>query len=202
MAFALQPSLRPPPPWFVRACALAALIVAVLALGLVSHARRMPPRLLLSGPHHDLEYPRAVEREIASAKTRVWMSMFVVHPDQDGPVMALLGALAAAAERGVHVQVCLDLGTVYGTGETDTKHEAPLAWLRAHGVRALLDERERTSHAKVLIIDGERVVIGSHNWTRDALTRNREASVVLEDRGLAAELSELLAAIPGWERDY
>ncbi|MBA2482104.1 MAG: hypothetical protein H0V44_15690 [Planctomycetes bacterium] len=202
MAYALQPSLRPLPPWFTRVLALAAIIVVVLVLGLASQSRRTPPRLVLSGPHHDLEYARMVERMVASARTRVWMSMFVVRLDEDGPVMQLMKALAAASARGVRVQVCLDLGRVYSTGEVDPKHDAPLAWLRAHGVRALVDEPGRTTHAKVLIVDDERVVIGSHNWTRDALTGNREASVVLEDREVAAALSELLAGIPGWDRDH
>ncbi|MBA3709990.1 MAG: hypothetical protein H0W83_14360 [Planctomycetes bacterium] len=203
MAYALQPDMRPVPPWLKRTVALGAVVIAILVLGLVNHARRVPPLLVLSGPHHQMEYPRAVERLIASARRRIWMSMFVVHLDgSDGPVSVLMQSLADAAGRGVHVQVCLDLGSTFGTHEVDPKHERPFEWLRTHGVHVLVDEPDRTSHAKVLIIDDARVVIGSHNWTRDALTGNREASVLMEDAAAARGLSDLLRTVPGWDADY
>ncbi len=204
MAGPLQTDLRPSPPWLIRAVALAALVGALLILGLVNHARRLPPQLLLSGPHREFAYARAVERVIAAARTRIWMTMFVIHFDDDpaNPATVLLHALAAASARGVHVQVCIDLGTDRQTGEVDTKHEAALAWMQAHGIKALLDELDRTTHAKALVVDDARVVVGSHNWTREALTGNREASVVLDDPAMAKELSALMREIPGWDAGF
>jgi phosphatidylserine/phosphatidylglycerophosphate/cardiolipin synthase-like enzyme len=120
----------------------------------------------------------------------------VLRPD-DGVIGSLLDGLVAAAARGVEVRVVLDRGAGWD-GEADIKHEAPAAWLTAHGVRVVLDEEAITSHAKVLVVDGRLILAGSHNWTRSAVTRNRELSWLIDDAGAAAEVERWLAAIPGW----
>jgi putative cardiolipin synthase len=43
-------------------------------------------------------------------------------------------------------------------------------------------------HAKVLIVDGRRALVGSANLTHRALTANLEAGVLIEDQDLAADL--------------
>ena len=99
------------------------------------------------------------------------------------------------------MQIALDRGRDWKTHEPDSKHVAPAAWLIAHGVRVVLDELERTSHTKAVIVDSRRVVVGSHNWTHSALTANREASLLIDDPALAARLEREMAAIPGWDPD-
>ena len=97
------------------------------------------------------------------------------------------------------MQIALDRGRDWKTHEPDGKHEAPAAWLKAHGVRVVLDELERTSHTKMVIVDSRRVVVGSHSWTHSALTTKREASLLIDDPALAARLERELAGIPGWD---
>jgi phosphatidylserine/phosphatidylglycerophosphate/cardiolipin synthase-like enzyme len=43
-------------------------------------------------------------------------------------------------------------------------------------------------HAKVLVVDGRRALVGSANLTHRALTANLEAGILIEDQALAAEL--------------
>jgi phosphatidylserine/phosphatidylglycerophosphate/cardiolipin synthase-like enzyme len=45
-------------------------------------------------------------------------------------------------------------------------------------------------HAKLLVVDGHRALVGSANLTPRALTANLEAGVLIEDRDVAAELEE------------
>lgn len=206
MALPLQPDLRPAPPWLGRLLAALALAVAVLALGLVSGARRRPPEVLLTDGH-PYAYLRAVERRIALARERVWVAMYVIHLDgdpdaaaPDDPPAALMRALAAAAARGIDVRIALDYGRHRETGAIEPKHVAAQEWLAAHGVRVVLDELERTTHVKAVVVDGRWVVMGSHNWTRSAIARNREVSLLLDDPALAATLDrEVFARVPGWD---
>lgn len=198
MALPLQPDLKPDPPAFRRAIIAGLIVCAILALGLLSQAHRRPPQLILSGPGHEYDYARTVERLITGARKKVWVMLFVAHPDGDGPATRLLEALAAAAARGLDVQVCLDQSKVYGTADLDLKHEEAAAWLRNHGVTVVIDEIDRTSHGKIVLIDERTLVIGSHNWTRPALTSNREASLVVDDPALVRQACELFATIPGW----
>ena len=43
-------------------------------------------------------------------------------------------------------------------------------------------KRLANTHTKGIIVDGRRVLIGSHNWSTDGVTQNRDASLILDDR--------------------
>lgn len=163
MSLPLQPSGQPWPPALRRTALVLVLAIAVLLVGALAPARVPPPRLVLGGPDHEQDYAREARRLIDGAQRRLWMAMYVLRPD-DEIIGGLLDALAAAAARGVDVRVALDRGAGWD-GQPDAKHEAPAAWLAAHGVRAVLDEEGVTTHAKVLVADGRLVLAGSHNWT-------------------------------------
>ncbi|MCX6767986.1 MAG: phospholipase D-like domain-containing protein [Candidatus Micrarchaeota archaeon] len=47
------------------------------------------------------------------------------------------------------------------------------------------------THAKLAIIDGRRVLVGSINWSKNALTKNREAEVLVDDAALAREFQQV-----------
>jgi phosphatidylserine/phosphatidylglycerophosphate/cardiolipin synthase-like enzyme len=126
--------------------------------------------------------------------------MYVIRYDDSGPVAALLQALADAAKRGIPVRVIMDQGRDWKTGEPDDKHQLAAQWLRAHHVQVVLDELERTTHAKTIVIDGRTVIIGSHNWTRYALSKNREFLVRLDDKRLAEIIEAECATVPGWAK--
>lgn len=198
MSLPLQPGLRPWPPWLLRSLLVLALALAVIVVGLVAPARAAPPELILGGPGFERAYARAAERLIAGAQRRCWLAMYVIRPD-GGVIGDLLDALAAAAARGVDVQVLLDRGAARD-GVADDKHLAAEAWLSGHGVRVVLDEIDRTTHAKVLVVDGTWVLAGSHNWTSSALTSNREASWLVSDPDAASRIEAWLDAVPGWRR--
>jgi len=196
MSLPLQQTGQPWSPGLRRAALVLLLAIAVLLLGLVAPARVRPPQLILGGPDRELDYAREARRLIDGAQRRLWMSMYVLRPD-DGIIGGLLDGLVAAAARGVDVRVVLDRGAGWD-GQPDLKHEAPAAWLAAHGVRVLLDDEEVTSHAKVLVADSRLILAGSHNWSRSALVKNRELSWLVDDAEAAVEVERWLASIPGW----
>ncbi|MER9187057.1 phospholipase D-like domain-containing protein [Mesorhizobium australicum] len=45
-------------------------------------------------------------------------------------------------------------------------------------------------HTKGMIVDGKRVLIGSHNWSKPGVTLNRDASLILENAGIAGYFAE------------
>lgn len=192
----LQPAGQPWPPHQRRIALLLILAVSVLLIGWLAPARHDPARLVLGGADREMDYARQARRLIDGAERRIWMSMFVIRPD-DSVIGELLQALVDARARGIDVRVCLDVGKGFD-GEPDLKHEAPAAWLAARGVPVVLDEAGRTSHAKVLVVDGRLILSGSHNWTRSAMTANRELSWLIDDAVAAARIEAWLAEVPGW----
>jgi phosphatidylserine/phosphatidylglycerophosphate/cardiolipin synthase-like enzyme len=192
--------LQPGQPWTRGWQVLVSFVVVagmLVGLGWLGLARRAPLELLITEPGQPLRYAQAAERAIASAHQRVWVMQFVIRLD-DGPVLALVEALAAAKARGVDVRVVLDRGQLYGTTDPDLKNERAAAWLQAKGVEVVWDEVASTSHAKLVLVDDAVVLIGSHNWTRAALTGNREVSMALHGPAEIAAIAALFARVAGW----
>ncbi|MBA3699112.1 MAG: hypothetical protein H0W78_09675 [Planctomycetes bacterium] len=199
MGLPLQPDLTPWTAGHRRLLVIVVLALVVIVAGAFAQTRREPPRLLGShGRPGSDDYHTTALRLIAGARARVTVALFVVRLDDDGPVQHLLNALAAAARRGVSVRVVLDRGRDWRTGALDFKHQEVAEHLRRSGVRVVLDEIERTTHVKVLVVDDRQVVVGSHNWTRSALTANREWSLLIDDPEIAGQIQTELATLPGW----
>jgi phosphatidylserine/phosphatidylglycerophosphate/cardiolipin synthase-like enzyme len=51
-----------------------------------------------------------------------------------------------------------------------------------------LDSPQKTTHNKMLIVDGETVLIGSTNWTDSSLGSADEANVIINNKEIAAYL--------------
>lgn len=197
MGLPLQPDLVERPrrwPWVVTCLVL---LAGSLAFHLAPPATRPPPQVLLSGSGSQ-QYLRTVEHLLGQARRRIWVMNYVVRFEPGSPVHGLCQALAQAAHRGVEVRVVLDQGFEFGKNEPSNKNQATYDWLKAEGVPVLFDEMKRTTHAKLILIDEELAVVGSHNWTRSALFDNREASLLLHDPQAVQALATLFADVPGW----
>ncbi len=53
-----------------------------------------------------------------------------------------------------------------------------------------MDSPRKTTHNKMLIVDGETVLIGSTNWTDSSLGTANEANVIINNQEIAAYLEE------------
>jgi phosphatidylserine/phosphatidylglycerophosphate/cardiolipin synthase-like enzyme len=112
-----------------------------------------------------------IGQEIRAAKSdvRVQAYLFTSKPIAD--------ALIAAAKRGVAVEVVADANE-YADGKGSA-----LPRLAAGGVAVYLNDKHRTSHNKIVLIDARlpraTVITGSYNFTRAAQMQNAENIVVL-----------------------
>lgn len=104
--------------------------------------------------------------------------------------------LAAKVRDGVRVQAILN--TAGGGWRAPALNRQAAQWLIERGVEVRTLGASRTCHAKLLIVDSEIAIIGSHNWTPYALDRNFEVSVLIRDPAcvgqLAAHFQELWKA--------
>jgi len=107
---------------------------------------------------------------------------------------AVTSALAAAARRGVDVKVIMT---------ADSEWDAAFSDLAKAGVHIRLypdDSAALYIHAKVIVADagrsGQRVLIGSQNFSVASLDYNRELGILTRNRSIVAAASAVLA------RDY
>jgi phosphatidylserine/phosphatidylglycerophosphate/cardiolipin synthase-like enzyme len=183
------------PPWRPSALLLFIGTVLVLVLGGQAAKREHPARLLRNDGPNSAHYLSTVGLALEQAQTRIVVLMYVLRfsDDPSCPVRYLCRQLAAAAERGVTVQVILDHSDPQARWPGPDNSE-PAAWLRQRGVSVHFDEIDVRSHTKMLVID-QQLVVGSHNWTRSALTGNRESSILSRNPQLLAAAEDLLADI-------
>lgn len=95
----------------------------------------------------------------------------------------IAGALAKAAHHGVKVNI---LSSTYPNTPPLSKE---LNYLIRAGATIHLDH-DMTIHAKVILVDHKKAMIGSINLTRNSIDHNRELSVITEDKDVIKALSQ------------
>jgi phosphatidylserine/phosphatidylglycerophosphate/cardiolipin synthase-like enzyme len=77
--------------------------------------------------------------------------------------------LLKASRRGVDVQVLVN-------------NNAFLSFLQDSKISVKQVNTKKTMHVKMIIIDNQYLIIGSHNLTKNAFERNHEISVLIDDQ--------------------
>ena len=152
------------------------MVVLAAALAAVSHWRPAPSS---STAESITAYfsPRggcteAVVREIESAKTQVLAQAYSFTSP------AIAQALVEAHKRGIDVRVILDQSQ-----RTEKYSEAD--FLLHADVPVAIDAKHAIAHNKIMVFDGQTVVTGSFNFTRQAEDHNAENLLVIRDATLA-----------------
>jgi phosphatidylserine/phosphatidylglycerophosphate/cardiolipin synthase-like enzyme len=87
----------------------------------------------------------------------------------------ILQGLIDAAARGLDVRVLMDDCAFYPTSAEANLEAAN--YLAYHGVEVRFDDPDETTHAKLVIIDGETTLLGSTNWNYYSLEQNNEVDL-------------------------
>jgi phosphatidylserine/phosphatidylglycerophosphate/cardiolipin synthase-like enzyme len=103
---------------------------------------------------------------IASADQSIYFLAYAFTSD------SLADALIQRAQEGIRVEGVVDEGQA---ANADSKVDN----LRAAGISVRLDGNPHSMHHKVLLIDGEIVVTGSYNFSRNAELRNDENTLIV-----------------------
>jgi phosphatidylserine/phosphatidylglycerophosphate/cardiolipin synthase-like enzyme len=120
--------------------------------------------------------------EINGAKKDVYVQAFVFTSTP------IANALVDAKNRGVTVNIIFDK-----TQRNDTRDSCE-AVLEAAGIPMWTDYKVQTAHNKVMIIDKEKVITGSFNFTFSAQWNNAENVLIINDSKIAS------AYFTNWEK--
>ena len=123
----------------------------------------------------DEAYYERVSSLLDKAGKYVYVAMYLMKYDvneEDDPVNMLLEKLVELHNRGVDVRVVVD-------DYTKSHYNDTISYLRENGIPVKLDPYKSTRlHAKIIIIDGKWLVVGSHNWSESGLQYNEEAAIL------------------------
>ena len=143
------------------------------------------------------EYFQIAHREIQNAKESVYLIayLFLLYDYHDAYPNRIFKDLIDARKRGVDVHVVLDYPKPEYTAEEGPRNQEAYEKLKAAGIDVRFDSREKRTHNKVLVIDKETIIVGSHNYSFGGLRYNNETSLLLRDRDKARRLIEYFAGI-------
>ena len=80
----------------------------------------------------------------------------------------------------------IDVQGIFEKRQADGRYSEHKAMQHA-GLRIILDENRGAMHHKVIVVDGETVVTGSYNFSKNAETRNNENFLIIKgNREIAA----------------
>lgn len=101
--------------------------------------------------------------------------------------LSVVSALGAAAQRGVAVEVIMSGSSDYAT---------EFATLEAAGVKVVTyaEHAPLYIHAKVILVDGATVFVGSENFSTASLTANRELGLTTTDSAIVSSIAATLAS--------
>ena len=142
------------------------------------------------------KYFSQVRSLISEAEQSIYIILYIARYYQEYPDSSsnrLIRELISAAKRGVDVQVILDQSDWNEKNTAENKATARI--LSEGGVRVWLDDFKKTSHNKLIIIDGRYVVIGSTNWSYYALDKNNESSVLIDSPEVADVFKKYFAKV-------
>lgn len=115
---------------------------------------------------------------IDSAQDSVYVEVYILTSSK------VVDSLISAHMRGVDVKVILEERV---SGNTNS---LSFSRLSGAGVDACwATEAYKLTHSKLIIVDGRKALVGSHNLSNSALNYNRELSVLLEGNAVGSLLS-------------
>ena len=137
-------------------------------------------------------YAENALKVIESAKQRVWFQNQYINfrgtDDDFAEFRMLVAALKKQIDKGREVRIiCRNM----------MKQES-LDVLIALGFPREVFRFQPACHNKTIIVDGQVVMFGSHNWSNEGVKTNRDASLIFDDKEIAEYLSQVYEY--DWER--
>jgi len=133
------------------------------------------------------EFPKKVIPLIDAAKKSIDIIVFDWRwyaQDPGASVQIFNQAVVRAAKRGIRVRAVVNSDVILNT-------------LLSCGILAKRVKFKNLLHVKLMIIDDEVVILGSHNYTQSAFNVNLELSVILADVGPQLQFINFFNSIYG-----
>jgi len=135
------------------------------------------------------EYWKTLPGLFDGAARSIDLCMFhIAAPNEEHPTFKLVDALRRAHNRGIKVRVLMDRDNKNDPYNSTIINSDARRFFRDAGVPCRSDSSNRLLHSKYLIVDGELVVLGSHNWSAGSYFGFDDLTLAIASPDLAAQL--------------
>lgn len=138
---------------------------------------------------HSPENGREIISLIDSSHDSLSIEMYLLTDDD------AVESIIRAHSRGVNVRVILEKNVM------DYQNDDAYRTLISQGVPVVfVSKKGALTHTKMILVDGKKAYVGSHNLSKNALTKNREIGIITEHSSSISFLSSLFER--DWELAY
>jgi phosphatidylserine/phosphatidylglycerophosphate/cardiolipin synthase-like enzyme len=134
-------------------------------------------------------YMSVIPAMLSSARKSILIEQQYIRASQE-KITVLLQAMRAAMDANPALDVRIVLGKVFGPDDI-AREKANLKLLKdtyglalGSNVRFIDTKRFVHCHNKMIIVDGDTVLVSSQNWSDSAVSKNREAGLLLTHKGI------------------
>jgi len=117
---------------------------------------------------------------IKSAQKSIYISHFTFN--SDGTTDKIKEELYRAAGRGVKIKMLLE--------DSVDRNQSSVNYFPGWGIAAKLDSPKKFLHTKMIVVDGEKVLLGSTNLTYRAIDDNNETNILIRNPKVAGYLEK------------
>lgn len=126
---------------------------------------------------------------VRGARERIWITAYYISGSIDPAIQGLYDELQAKARGGVDVRILAE----------DSRRTPPsirrasmnfAETLRASGIQVAYLRNQRVLHKKIVLIDRNKVVLGSSNLTAAGLAYSDEMNILVESHAFAREVEQ------------
>jgi len=115
-----------------------------------------------------------IAREISQTKREIYLQAYGLTSKK------IIDQLIAAHKRNIKINILVDRSNL-------TDRYSKIYLLKEAGIKVKIDKMSGIAHNKVIVIDNEKVITGSFNFTNDAEKRNAENVVLIKDPNIAKQ---------------
>jgi competence ComEA-like helix-hairpin-helix protein len=115
-----------------------------------------------------------------NAKSSIRIAMFhMALPSAKHPTAILLDSLVNAKKRGVDIKILLDADRPSDPYQSSVINKPAAELLSSAGIAVRFDQPARLLHSKMLVIDDNLSVVGSHNWSAGSFFNYDDVSLAI-----------------------
>ena len=141
-------------------------------------------------------YMDVIPTVLKAARKSILIEQQYIRGSQE-KVAVLLSAIRSAIQANPRLDVRIVLGKVFGTQAVADEQQNLKVLKDQYGlalgknIRYIDTKRFVHCHNKMVIVDGATVLVSSQNWSDSAVSKNREAGLLLTHKGIATYFTDI-----------